>query len=88
MMTYGGHVPGVPPKNGTQTKYSLTKTNSLIELKLGDFVVKVLNDKHTKIHVDRFNISVIDRLIKIGMVWGGFDANSALLFQRLAEYSS
>ena len=51
-------------------------------------IVKVLNDKHTKIHVDRFNISVIDRLIKIGMVWGGFDANSALLFQRLAEYSS
>ena len=68
-----------PPKNGYRVNGYKTVITSAIQLKFAEHNVKVLNDTHTKNQVNRIKISMILRLIKRRLGFGGFGGNNAQL---------
>ena len=57
-------------------------------MKIAGHNVKTLNDTHTNNQLNRLNIRVWLGLYKSRIIFRGFDANSAQIFQRIADYSS
>ena len=71
---------GCPEKNVPRVNGYKTVSTSAIQLKFTEHNVKVLNDTHTKNQVNRINLSMILRLMKRRLGFGGFGGNSAQLF--------